>query len=1221
MIQIRTVFSQGSVVGQKNIFLYLLLFISLFSFSYTQEKTKAYAGAYRIFPVDRPIEVVTKPGYLYTHIEGLDPQWKLSVLGTIEKKHESISGNGKVRLFKPTGNSGFHIVEEIQANGTLNLRLVGQVQKGFRYYIREDTVTVFEGSLESDELEDIPPITLPFGDYTFQAVATGYGTPYPLEFSLNSDQSPLTLDVSLEINHAVVRIATDPEEIGDGRTVILRRVNPDKREVSWKKEVMLNGDYISLDPGQYTVEFPQVENWDGPGKSSVLGRFNFGIKHSPYDVVGRYSSKLGNLLVKFDTGYKKERLDRVRFWLVDSMGERIMYPKEGFVVESSEGVQREVLVRDLKPGKYHVEFLVPNSDNLFAPLEPKEITIVSNTKTVHEQTLEPRYGNIHAFADILYYDNMLSLFKESPEDAYNMVPSLSLLDSKGDVVVNSDTGDLIAPELLPGEYQVVFGDLPGYLTPLTKTVKVVAGELLEPIAGTYASKGVTVTIHSNKPDQEWTLLHEGNKVISSRGSSGPFVVPSGEEYSLEAEWLDDYHVSLLPGESFALDDETDSLDAFIEYAPDLVSISLDVPIHLREGDAVTMTLTSHTEHPQVVQSMEEIEGRVYWKEEAIPAGPYTVSYTLPSYYQPFPSHEVYIKKDDGNVLMPDFKGARKLKIKANYVGGNYNLMRHGLIKDVRAAQGGDFDFENLLPGEYSLSFNSEQPNRAKAPDKMQLSIPFDSDVDVAADFRFYTQLKINSNVNDYSVTFVPLDNQGPMYTEKVANKKEAFTLLEGRYRLKFHPLDGAAQSRYANNHPDPIDLFLLAEDTQEVQAIFEANRGGLVVTSNLDYASYTVYDISGDESLLIGSFQGKHSVIPLTFVGRYRIVFDEMKNYQTPDTQEIQIRENRHEIVGGNYRLELPVAWVPAGPTIIGDVYGDGGSDEQPSRTVDMSAFSIGVFPVTNTQYAEWLTKMAREERVKYIARNDLKGQVVDLQGRLLFETFAADRDSQIRATQGEGGFKFAPLAGMEDYPVIEVSWYGAKAYVDDMGYRLPTEAEWEKSAAIEIPLDGSPIKKYRYGIGSNQIDKTRANYTEVYSKKSIGAVKTKPVGYYNGVNMLEFSDDTEFQLMEDASLIHKEFGTNRGESPFGLYDMSGNVREWVADWYDQDYYKFIEERDPQGPGYGTLKVSKGGSYDSVEYELRASARMPLPPENTDAFTGFRVVIEAPAEKKMIASP
>lgn len=132
---------------------------------------------------------------------------------------------------------------------------------------------------------------------------------------------------------------------------------------------------------------------------------------------------------------------------------------------------------------------------------------------------------------------------------------------------------------------------------------------------------------------------------------------------------------------------------------------------------------------------------------------------------------------------------------------------------------------------------------------------------------------------------------------------------------------------------------------------------------------------------------------------------------------------------------------------------------------------------------------------------------------------------------QQKGG-RFIPKPGYENHPVIKVSWYGAKAYAQWVGKRLPTEAEWEKAARGN--LEG---KTYFYG---NTISPEQANVSGFHA--------TTPVGSYppNG---------------------------------FGLYDMAASVWQWCSDWYDEGYYARSPSRNPKGPESGSLKVLRGGSW------------------------------------------
>ena len=75
------------------------------------------------------------------------------------------------------------------------------------------------------------------------------------------------------------------------------------------------------------------------------------------------------------------------------------------------------------------------------------------------------------------------------------------------------------------------------------------------------------------------------------------------------------------------------------------------------------------------------------------------------------------------------------------------------------------------------------------------------------------------------------------------------------------------------------------------------------------------------------------------------------------------------------------------------------------------------------------------------------------------------------------------------------------------------------------------------------------------------------------------------------------------------MKDMNGNVREWVSDWYDADYYQVSDIVDPQGPSSGVFKVVRGGSWDRTEINVRSAARAANNPINTNYDTGFRVAV------------
>lgn len=288
---------------------------------------------------------------------------------------------------------------------------------------------------------------------------------------------------------------------------------------------------------------------------------------------------------------------------------------------------------------------------------------------------------------------------------------------------------------------------------------------------------------------------------------------------------------------------------------------------------------------------------------------------------------------------------------------------------------------------------------------------------------------------------------------------------------------------------------------------------------------------------------------------------------------------------------------VPAGRAIIGNAQSEDHIQERPAKIVTLNAFEIGIYEVTNDEYASWLNNAIKQGTVYYIDEADRQGQVIDKSNHLLFKTYEADPYSQISLRiHTKNGLSFAPLPGKGVYPVINVSWYGAAAYCRDTGYRLPTEAEWEKAAGMVPESPNSPLRKYLYGFSRDTIDASWANYKDSDRVIQYFQVLTTPVGFYNGENFLPLSINNRHQLK-----------TKLAKSPYGAFDMSGNVWEWVADWYDENYYVKMSYNNPIGPSSGVLKVVKGGCYDSLEEGVRVAERLGLPPGHTDAYTGFRV--------------
>lgn len=243
--------------------------------------------------------------------------------------------------------------------------------------------------------------------------------------------------------------------------------------------------------------------------------------------------------------------------------------------------------------------------------------------------------------------------------------------------------------------------------------------------------------------------------------------------------------------------------------------------------------------------------------------------------------------------------------------------------------------------------------------------------------------------------------------------------------------------------------------------------------------------------------------------------------------------------------------YVPGGLFSIGDDESPE-SDEKPAQVIRLDAYYLDETEVTNAEYAQCVAAGVCPRPVR---------------------TDAAYHGAYFDNPE------FA------DYPVIFVNWYSADAFCRWRGGRLPSEAEWEFAAGFD-PAEG--VKK-RYPWGDS-FDGTRLNFCDINCPRDNRSAEwddghrdTAPVGSYP-----------------------------EGRSPVGVYDMLGNVMEWVGDWYDFRAYQNITDTNPRGPTEGDFKSLRGGSWLSPIEDLSVVNRSSFDPTVAQTNLGFRCAMAPP---------
>ena len=277
------------------------------------------------------------------------------------------------------------------------------------------------------------------------------------------------------------------------------------------------------------------------------------------------------------------------------------------------------------------------------------------------------------------------------------------------------------------------------------------------------------------------------------------------------------------------------------------------------------------------------------------------------------------------------------------------------------------------------------------------------------------------------------------------------------------------------------------------------------------------------------------------------------------------------QLPGGEFRMGTDGPWAYPG---------DG---EGPVHLVVLAPFLIDATTVTNDDFAAFVDATghvtdAEKYEWSFVFAGLLPDDFEDTRSVAQAQWWRQVYGASWRHPEGPQ----SEVVGRGDHPVVHVSWDDARAYAAWAGKRLPTEAEWEYAAR-----GGLESKLFPWGNDLEPEDGHRMNVWH----GTFPTENTMNDGYFGTAPVRSFPPND-----------------------FGLYETTGNVWEWCADWYDAGYYRVSPQENPRGPDTGTHRIQRGGSYlcpASYCRRYRVGSRSASEPDSSTGNVGFRCARDA----------
>ena len=326
------------------------------------------------------------------------------------------------------------------------------------------------------------------------------------------------------------------------------------------------------------------------------------------------------------------------------------------------------------------------------------------------------------------------------------------------------------------------------------------------------------------------------------------------------------------------------------------------------------------------------------------------------------------------------------------------------------------------------------------------------------------------------------------------------------------------------------------------RAVQNIPQQGMRSADHLTFAPTSSYtDFSKPENLEYGMQMRNLTALQVLDVVRREVTQTAVVATATPSTvptPAVVVHEAGETMISPTDGM--PLVYIPAGEFEMGSTSGN--PDSAPIHTVVLNGYWMDSTEVTNAMFANFLNAVG----------NQTEGGT----------TWVNPRSPLVQIFEKDGTWQIKPE--VENYPIVGVSWYGAAAYCEWTGRRLPTEAEWEYAAR------GDDGRRFPWG---NEVDCKYAHYSGC--GKGTLAVDALPLGV----------------------------------SPFGIFNMAGNVAEWVNDRYAADYYQESPMLNPTGPSNGYSRVVRGGYWGDTYLALRSTRREGVGADKHNNGVGFRCAL------------